>query len=191
MVIVPAGWLAGRLLRWYGISLIVTNLRLILRRGLLGRDIVQLRLNRVSEVHSTQSPLERLLGSGRLVVEVFGELEAVVVDDVRRPKSLQRVLTGQLDGLRRPGDDPTPPRGVEMSTPPPVRSEPYRPDAPADRYQPDGPAERYRPASGVQNRDRGSPSVAEQLIALDDLRRRGIVTEAEFEAKKTELLGRL
>ena len=34
-------------------------------------------------------------------------------------------------------------------------------------------------------------SVPEQLIQLDDLRRRGIVTPAEFEAKKAELLGRL
>jgi hypothetical protein len=33
--------------------------------------------------------------------------------------------------------------------------------------------------------------VADQLIQLDDLRRRGIVTQQEFETKKKELLERL
>jgi hypothetical protein len=37
----------------------------------------------------------------------------------------------------------------------------------------------------------GTPSIPEQLIQLDDLRRRGIVSEDEFESKKAELLDRL
>lgn len=35
------------------------------------------------------------------------------------------------------------------------------------------------------------PSIPEQLEKLDDLRRRGIVTQAEFDAKKAQLLDRL
>ena len=66
-------WLAGRLFRWYGVRLLVTTQRLILRRGVLGRDLVQLRLQRISEVHTTRTPLERVIGSGRLVVEVQEE----------------------------------------------------------------------------------------------------------------------
>jgi membrane protein YdbS with pleckstrin-like domain len=169
MVVIPALWLAGRLTRWFGISLIVTTQRLILRRGVLGRDMVQLRLQRITEVHSTQTPLERILGAGRLIVEVQGENQAVVVDDVRRPKNLQRVLAGRLDDFDRPEDDPTPPRGVEI---------------PVSQRLP----ERPEPARASS---RGSESVADQLIQLDDLRRRGIVTQQEFETKKKELLERL
>jgi len=200
MVVVPAVWLAGRMIRWAGMSLIVTTQRMVLRRGLLGRDLLQLRLQRITEIHSTQTPLERLVGVGRLVVEVEGENQAIAVDDVRRPKALQRVINNRLDELGRGGawdpglppgargpapavvaprpvpvpvaEAPTPPHGIEPTglVPPPARSI-LPPDLP--------------PA--------GSPSVSvpEQLIQLDDLRRRGIVTPTEFEAKKTELLRRL
>jgi pyridoxine/pyridoxamine 5'-phosphate oxidase len=37
----------------------------------------------------------------------------------------------------------------------------------------------------------GEPSVTDRLVELDELRRRGIVTEAEFASKKAELLDRL
>ncbi len=37
----------------------------------------------------------------------------------------------------------------------------------------------------------GEETVAERLVQLDELRRRGIVTDAEFASKKAELLDRL
>ena len=37
----------------------------------------------------------------------------------------------------------------------------------------------------------GEPTVADRLVQLDELRRRGILTDAEFAAKKAELLDRL
>ncbi len=37
----------------------------------------------------------------------------------------------------------------------------------------------------------GDGSVADRLVQLDELRRRGIVNDAEFAAKKAELLARL
>ena len=37
----------------------------------------------------------------------------------------------------------------------------------------------------------GSPTVPEQIRALDDLRKQGAITEEEYEAKKAELLGRM
>jgi hypothetical protein len=43
------------------------------------------------------------------------------------------------------------------------------------------------PAAGAGSADGG---IAAKLIELDDLRRRGILTEEEFAAKKAELLGR-
>jgi uncharacterized membrane protein YdbT with pleckstrin-like domain len=36
-----------------------------------------------------------------------------------------------------------------------------------------------------------APSIAQQIEQLDDLRKRGLLTDAEFEAKKTDLLGRM
>lgn len=47
------------------------------------------------------------------------------------------------------------------------------------------PAGPYQPASAP------GPSIPEQINQLDQLRQRGVITEAEFEAKKAELLRRL
>jgi len=50
------------------------------------------------------------------------------------------------------------------------------------------------PPSGIARSARaahGDDSVADRLMQLDELRRRGIVTDEEFSSKKAELLDRL
>jgi uncharacterized membrane protein YdbT with pleckstrin-like domain len=46
-------------------------------------------------------------------------------------------------------------------------------------------------AMGNQPGAAAAPSLAQQIEQLDDLRKRGLLTDAEFEAKKTDLLGRM
>ncbi len=181
MVAVPLLWLLTRILRWLGISLVFTTQRVIYRRGVFGRDFIQLRLSRITEVHSAQSLWERLVGSGRLVMEVSAE-DPLVVGHVRRPRVLQRILNDQLLGPApsfaaaspEPADhafDPTPPHGT----------------APVPRR---GTAEGGAVgAADTVVADGGS--IPDKLIQLDDLRRRGILSEWEFEVKKAELLSRL
>ncbi len=207
MVSVPAVWLAARVVRWLGISLVVTTNRLIYRRGILGRDLVQVRLQRIAEAHCTQTLVDRVIGSGRLVVELVGDAP-MAVDDVRRPRALQRVITRQLDQLAEDrqataaaasaADVPaqpmlaprpytladTPPHGTPLV--PPSMAATTLPSAPAvpSLYAP-GPA----PLPAIP--PAAAQSVPDQLIQLDDLRRRGIISDAEFEAKKIELLSRL
>lgn len=228
MIAVPALWLVGRIVRWRAISLVVTTTRIVLRRGVLGRDVVQLRLHRVADVHCTQSVFDRVIGSGRLVIELIGD-QPMVVDDVRRPRALQRVLTRQLDELAHgpvfgavdPGPD-VPPPPVDLprhrslyDTPPhgvprdllPV-APPTDPGAPAPRTDATLPGTPHAlpttalpatapPAAGTSFPDPAgagdrppSASIPEQLVQLDELRRRGIVSEDEFAAKKAELLRR-
>jgi uncharacterized membrane protein YdbT with pleckstrin-like domain len=55
----------------------------------------------------------------------------------------------------------------------------------------------YRQIDAAQNRAAGrmggpvAASVPDQIDRLDELRRRGVITQAEFEAKKTQLLERM
>jgi len=153
----------------------------------LRRDLIQLRLWRITEVHCSQSLRQRLVGAGRLIVDVDGE-SPLVVDHVRQPRALQRVLNDLLfapldvapedllaPAVTRPAAyvtgplDPTPPHGTPLTAPLPPASP--------------GVAE----GSGVPR----PTSIHAQLIQLDDLRRRGILSDAEFETKKAELLSRL
>ncbi len=46
-------------------------------------------------------------------------------------------------------------------------------------------------AAGPSVAGSGSPSIPEQIARLDQLRRQGVLTQAEFDAKKADLLSRL
>ncbi len=181
MIVLPSLWVLARLLRWRSVRFCVTSSRLLYRRGVIGRDVVQLRFQRVAEVHCSQTAGGRLIGCGRLVFEVAGGDAPLVVEDVRRPRSLQRVITAQLDRFDLP----------------------YGPYAGQGAYGRQG-------AYGASRRARSSPitdtpphgvllgdgdadgtTIPGQILQLDELRRRGILSEDEFAAKKAELLGRL
>jgi membrane protein YdbS with pleckstrin-like domain len=176
VIAVPALWLIARLARWFGTSLVVTDRRIVLRTGVLGRSVLNLRMQRIVDTHCTQRPLERLLGSGRIVVELEGEGGPIALDDVRRPRALQRVINRQVREMdagfqtSRPAAaerDPDDQRGFERS----------------DRTPPAGVA-----ISGGADT---ATSIPDQLVALDRLRRQGILSEEEFANKKAELLGRI
>jgi len=186
MVSIPVLWLIARIAKWLATSLVVTDRRLIFRSGVLSRRVIQLRLQRVVDIHCSQSLIERVIGTGRLVVEVEGEEGAVTVQDVRRPRVLQRVLTRQLDEIDRArmsfrGTEP------DRSAPPAYRLPEVSP--PDDEHTP--PRGTVWSRRSERTRESGTRTVSEQLIELDELRRRGILTEVEFATKKAELLDRL
>jgi membrane protein YdbS with pleckstrin-like domain len=96
---IPVLWLLGRLLRWRGYTLALTTTRILVRRGVLDRDIVQIRLQRITEINLNQKLWERALSTGRLLVDVQGEDDAVVLEFVRKPAIVQRVVNGQINEL--------------------------------------------------------------------------------------------
>jgi membrane protein YdbS with pleckstrin-like domain len=175
LIAVPAVWLVGRLARWFGTSLVVTDRRIVFRSGVLGRHIVNLRLQRVVDTHSTQRPLERLIGSGRLVLEVEGEEGGLALDDVRRPRALQRVINRQLSQMDA---------GWQRLTYAPSTDPDFDDRRDLARRDP-------TPPSGVPVVRGDGTSIPDQLVALDRLRRQGILSEAEFASKKAELLRRI
>ena len=86
---------------------------------------------------------------------------------------MQSLINGQLDlllGVEDSGEGPGAP-GAQPA-PSPARRAPTAPVPSAGSAAP-------------------ATSVHDQLIELDDLRQRGILSESEFQAKKTELLKRL
>jgi hypothetical protein len=135
-------------------------------------------MQRIVDTHCTQRPLERLLGSGRIVLELEGEGGPIALDDVRRPRALQRVINRQVHAMD-------------------AGFQPYRPAGTTER-DPDDPRGFERsdrtPPAGVAISGGGADtatSIPDQLVALDRLRRQGILSEEEFANKKAELLGRI
>ena len=218
LALVPGLWLLGRYVRWRSYDVALTSTRILVRQGILGRDTVQLRLQRITEVNIRQELFERILQTGSLVIDVQGEDDSMTLEYMRKPAVVQRVINSQINeivggGRREPippdmqpynvrrgpardrdvydyGDDnddghdhDTPPFGVGAV-----------PSASADdQTDPGQPQPPIRPTSAVGAQAKGAVAfeIRDRLIELDDLRRRGIISEEEFAAKKSDLLNRI
>jgi len=85
-------WLTVPLLRWRMTMYEMTTRRMRMREGLLirkGRDIP---LSRITDVSFSKSLLDRMLGSGRLVVESAGEHGQVVLAEIPHVERVQSLL---------------------------------------------------------------------------------------------------
>jgi hypothetical protein len=190
LVACSALWLVARLVRWFATSLVVTTTRIVQRSGVFGRTGLELRLERVNQLSYHQSISDRLLRTGELHVEMGGETGVVVFDRVPRPAAVQSIITEQIDALRHRSLAPV---SAGPGSSGPVGS--WHEDGAARRPSRNGAAMTDEtPPSGTARVSRPAPgeeTVAERLMQLDELRRRGIVTDEEFAAKKAELLDRL
>ena len=96
---IPGAWLLGRLARWRLYTFALTTTRILVRRNVFDRAIVQIRLQRITGLNLSQTLLERVLATGRLVVDVQGEDDEIVLPFIRKPIILQRVINGQINEL--------------------------------------------------------------------------------------------
>jgi hypothetical protein len=213
---IPGVWLLGRLARWRLYTFALTTTRILVRRNVFDRDIVQIRLQRITGLNLSQTLWERALSTGRLVVNVQGEDDAVVLPFIRKPIILQRVINGQVNELVGGGsaepipaelrsidlgfsqsrdseedDGPeTPPFGVPPVTADVDEDVPHD-VAPPTPPMPVAPPTPVAPATGPPAHGSGPAEIRDRLIELDDLRQRGIISQEEFAAKKAELLSRI
>ena len=181
-------WLAGRWIRRSTTSLVLTTSRLVQRSGILGRRGRDVRLERINEISYHQTIGQRLLGTGQLFVEVGGDRGELQFDHVPQPAAFAGELHEQLAALHDSRSDRS-------------RSDRSRSDRSADDRSHD---DRSRgggesrgglrfpddtPPAGIPAGV--SPSVAQQLIDLDELRRRGVLSQEEYEEKRARLVDRL
>jgi hypothetical protein len=210
----------GRYVRWRSYIIALTSTRILVRQGIFGRDTVQLRLQRIVEVNLRQAFIERVLQCGSLLIDVQGEDNTLTLEYVRKPAVVQRVINSQINeivgggarepipedmlpfdqrsrGRNRPDDTDemegphTPPFGQSA-----VTSDPVDQDATDPGSTPLTSPPATSPPAAAQSAEQPAPAtghfdVRDRLIQLDDLRRRGIISEEEFAAKKTELLNRI
>lgn len=169
-------WLAGRYLRWVTTSFVVTNQRLVLRKGILRRSVREILLDRLTDITYNQTLLDRVLGCGDILLESPGRDSQEVFPDLPHPVKIQNEIY-RLINLRRPAGWVAATGDLSGAAPSSQVAEGPVPEG--------APWEAPAPAGG------GEPSVMDQLSQLDDLRRRGVISRREFAAKKAELLSRM
>ncbi len=84
-------------LRWQRTRYLLTDRRLVLRRGVLSRHGRDLPLRRIADVSFEQSLGERLFGAGTLVVETSGEQGQVRLRSMPHVRAVHAELNDLLD----------------------------------------------------------------------------------------------
>ena len=166
-------WLVGRYLRRLASTLVVTSSRVVRRSGVLSRTSLEIRLERINELSCHQTIGGRVLGSGEVLVEVGGETGVVVLDHVPRPQVVQSVISEQVSNWHLRHVAPMSAARPPMRDPQPVAGD--------------------TPPTGTQTIAARpfAPDPAERLVKLDQLRRRGLVSDQEYEVKRQQLLREL
>ncbi len=98
--IIGLGWIviAGMpILRWWFSKFVLTNERLILRKGIVARSGVEIPLEVINDVLFSQTVFERILGFGDLVIESAGEQGQSRFSDIPRPEDFQSELYRQRE----------------------------------------------------------------------------------------------
>jgi membrane protein YdbS with pleckstrin-like domain len=85
-------WLIVPVLRWRTTTYELTTRRMRVRSGIVTRHGRDIPLARINDVSFEKGPLDRLLGSGRLVVESAGEHGQILLNDIPRVEFTQATL---------------------------------------------------------------------------------------------------
>ena len=82
----------GPLINWWFTAYILTNERLITRSGVIARSGVEISLENIANVLFSQNVIERVLGSGDLLIESAGESGQSPFNDIPKPDEFQALL---------------------------------------------------------------------------------------------------
>lgn len=162
VALVWAGWLTLKYFDWTFTHFVVTDDRVIFRTGVLAKRGIEIPMERISNINFHQGIWERVIGAGDLEIESAGKDGQSHFNDIWHPDAVQQELYLQMEANARKRASWNHP-GASAPAPPPAAPPPSRPEA----------------------------SVPDQLRELADLRDRGIITPAEFETKKAQLLERM
>jgi uncharacterized membrane protein YdbT with pleckstrin-like domain len=103
VVAVPCLWLAARVVRWRNTRVVLTSMRIMERWGVLSRREAETMLAHVASVTVVQTMVGRIIGSGRIELEVRGDDQLRWLADVRKPAVVRRVIHRRLQPYADPG----------------------------------------------------------------------------------------
>jgi membrane protein YdbS with pleckstrin-like domain len=97
-------WLMYPLLRWRTTVYELTTRRMRLRNGIISRNGRDIPLSRITDVSFRTGPLDRLLGSGTLIVESAGEHGQLRLTEIPHVERVQATLFQLVEDERARAD---------------------------------------------------------------------------------------
>ena len=96
---IAALWFLVRWLQWSNEHFVVTSERLIHRKGVVAKSGMEVPLERVNNISFNQTALERMMGSGDLLIESGGESGQQHFRDIPRPGQVQQKIYSAMEAL--------------------------------------------------------------------------------------------
>ena len=164
-VIGTLAWFGWSYAVWNTTMFVLTSDRIVTRRGVLSKQGVEIPLERVNTVFFKQSVFERMLGSGDLAIESAGERGTESFSNIRKPSIVQKEIYVQME---------------------------HNENRKFDRINPAAHAAAAAPAApGPNDPTAVAGDIPAQIEKLAELHQRGVLSDAEYQRKKAELLERM
>jgi uncharacterized membrane protein YdbT with pleckstrin-like domain len=169
LLLFPAISLLRDVTIWASRKFVITSRRVIHVEGVLNKQITDSSLEKVNDVKLEQSFWGRVFGYGNVEILTASELGASKFTRIANPIQFKTAMLNAKNRLEYDADG-----GAPRPTHPKLNRASL--------------AERLNDQRGASA---GAPDVPALLMQLDQLRQAGVLTEAEFQSKKTQLLERM
>ena len=157
---------------WYSEDYLVTNRRVLKVEGIINKRSADSSLEKINDAVLEQNLLGRMLNYGDLDILTAADVAVDRYRMLNRAAEFKREMLNQKHDLEGEYNRPLPG--------PPLRSASAMP-----------PPQAPPPPAATARREMSADEVTRTLAGLADLRDRGAISPQEYEAKKSELLGRL
>lgn len=205
---------------WAAEQYIITNERVIQVEGIINKKEFTTSIEKINDIETDQTLFGRMLGYGTVRLLTGSDTGINQLDFLDKPFEFKKIMLnaknryyGDASDFAPGGphayseDDEDkasnhhvharnfqnpPPRSVQQPVQPVYQNDPrgYTPVVPAQQQQPYQPA--TQPTSAYRAPQQATPQqIADSIAQLARLRDNGIISEAEFQSKKTELMNRL
>jgi uncharacterized membrane protein YdbT with pleckstrin-like domain len=88
-------------LDWSNNRLILTNLRLIRERGIIGKTVMEIRLGKIHDIKVYFGILGRILGFGAIEIESAGTFGKIVFRGIPSPRRIKRLIEKEIGKLEK------------------------------------------------------------------------------------------
>ena len=163
VAIIPLIELILAFMNWLNERYIITNRRVMVTKGILNKNVSDSALEKVNDVELRQSVAGRILGWGTVEIITGSDIGMNIFHRISNPVRFKRAMLNAKEQVQV--------MAVEAV---------LGPALPAQQAA--------TPASGAPV---SAGNIGDRLIELTELRQKNVISEAEFQAKRKELLDQL
>ena len=179
----------SRHLALYSYEYVVTDRRVLRQVGLLSKTSMDIYLDKINNVEHRQTLWGRLFGYGDVEIDTASQVGEALFPRISRPLDFKRAIVAAAEAYRsgrRPAAFPPPPVAAAPAPPPPRAATAVTPNVTSHAAS-DAHAANAANAANASNAADAAGRLRELKRLLDD----GLISQAEYDAKRRQLVDQL